>query len=63
LPQAENLLRKSGANIIEKGQNAFFSPSTDEVWLPERHLFADAANFYAIPACMSWFTGVGAKNA
>lgn len=47
LPQAENLLRKSGANIIEKGQNAFFSPSTDEVWLPERHLFSDAANFYA----------------
>lgn len=47
LPQAENLLRKSGANIIEKGQNAFFSPSTDEVWLPERHLFADAVNFYA----------------
>lgn len=47
LPQAENLFRKSGANIIEKGQNSFFSPSTDEVWLPERHLFADAANFYA----------------
>lgn len=48
LPQAENLFRKSGANIIEKGQNAFFSPSNDEVWLPERHLFSDAANFYAI---------------
>lgn len=47
LPLAENLFRKSGANIIEKGQNAFFSPSTDEVWLPERHLFSDAANFYA----------------
>ena len=47
LPQAENLFRKSGANIIEKGQNVFFSPSTDEVWLPERHLFADAVNFYA----------------
>ncbi|MCG5491752.1 MULTISPECIES: ArdC family protein [Klebsiella] len=47
LPQAENLFRNSGAHIIEKGQNAFFSPSTDEVWLPERHLFADAANFYA----------------
>jgi len=47
LPQAENLFRKSSANIIEKGQNAFFSPSTDEVWLPERHLFSDAANFYA----------------
>ncbi|HBC5610156.1 TPA: DUF1738 domain-containing protein [Klebsiella oxytoca] len=47
LPQAENLFRSSGANIIEKGQNAFFRPSTDEVWLPERHLFSDAANFYA----------------
>ncbi|MBA0219756.1 DUF1738 domain-containing protein [Pectobacterium brasiliense] len=47
LPQGENLFRKSGANIIEKGQNAFFSPSTDEVWLPERHLFSDVANFYA----------------
>ena len=47
LPEAENLIRKSGANIIEKGQNAFFQPSTDQVWLPERHLFSDAANFYA----------------
>ncbi|WP_370555313.1 ArdC family protein [Edwardsiella tarda] len=48
LPEAENLFRKSGANIIEKGQNAFSQPSTDEVWLPERHLFSDTANFYAI---------------
>lgn len=47
LPEAENLFQKSGANIIEKGQNAFFRPSTDEVWLPGRHLFSDAANFYA----------------
>ncbi len=47
LSEAENLFRKSGANIIERGQNAFFQPSTDEVWLPERHLFSDAANFYA----------------
>ncbi|EPJ7090636.1 MULTISPECIES: ArdC family protein [Enterobacteriaceae] len=47
LPQAENLFQSSGANIIEKGQNAFFRPSTDEVRLPERHLFSDAANFYA----------------
>ena len=47
LPQAENLFRNSGATIIEKGQNAFFMPSTDEVWLPERRFFSDAANFYA----------------
>ncbi|EPQ5777148.1 ArdC family protein [Citrobacter koseri] len=47
LPQAEKLFHNSGATIIEKGQNAFFMPSTDEVWLPERQLFSDAANFYA----------------
>jgi antirestriction protein ArdC len=47
LPGAESLFRNSGANIIEKGQNAFYVPLTDEIWLPERRLFSDAANFYA----------------
>lgn len=47
LPQAEALFRNSGATIIAKGQNAFFAPSTDEIYLPERRLFSDAANFYA----------------
>ncbi|WP_413507788.1 ArdC family protein [Serratia proteamaculans] len=47
LPQAEALFRNSGAIIIEKGQNAFFAPSTDEIHLPDRRLFSDAANFYA----------------
>ncbi|NDL66050.1 ArdC family protein [Acerihabitans arboris] len=47
LPQVENLFRSSGANIIEKGQNASFRPSTDEIYLPERHLFPEAADFYA----------------
>lgn len=47
LPRAEALFRNSGATIIEKGQNAFIAPSTDEIRLPERYLFADAANFYA----------------
>ena len=47
LPQAEALFRNSSATIIEKGQNAFFAPSTDEIRLPERCLFTDAANFYA----------------
>ncbi|PWC17130.1 DNA primase [Brenneria roseae subsp. roseae] len=61
LPQAENLFRSSGANIIEKGQNAFFMPSTDEIWLPERRLFSDAANFYAtgLHELVHWS---GAKN-
>ncbi|MCB5297208.1 ArdC family protein [Yersinia intermedia] len=47
LPQVEALFRNSGATIIEKGQNAFFQPSTDKIWLPERYLFSDAANFCA----------------
>ena len=47
MPHAESLFRDSGAKIIEKGQNAFFRASTDEIWLPERRLFSDAANFYA----------------
>lgn len=47
LPRAEALFHSSGATIIEKGQNAFFTPSTDEIRLPERYLFIDAANFYA----------------
>ncbi|EHR2279923.1 DUF1738 domain-containing protein [Escherichia coli] len=47
LPRAEALFNSSGATIIEKGQNAFFTPLTDEIRLPERYLFIDAANFYA----------------
>lgn len=47
LPQVEALFRNNGATIIEKGQNAFFAPSTDEIHLPERRLFSNAANFYA----------------
>ncbi|HIF0472563.1 TPA: ArdC family protein [Klebsiella pneumoniae] len=47
LPQAEALFRHSGAKIIEKGQDAYFMPATDEIWLPERHLFNDVANFYS----------------
>ena len=47
LPVVETLFQRSGASITERGQQAFYRPSTDEIWLPERHLFADAANFYA----------------
>ncbi|THE47437.1 DUF1738 domain-containing protein [Enterobacter bugandensis] len=47
LPEAEALFKRTGANIHECGQRAYYQPSTDEIWLPERHLFTDAANFYA----------------
>ncbi|MCW2474537.1 DUF1738 domain-containing protein [Candidatus Symbiopectobacterium sp. NZEC151] len=47
LSRVEALFHHTGATITEKGQNAFYRPSTDEIWLPERRLFADAASFYA----------------
>lgn len=47
LPDVEALFQRTGANINERGHQAFYQPSTGEIWLPERHLFADAANFYA----------------
>ncbi|AIK16336.1 antirestriction protein (plasmid) [Pectobacterium atrosepticum] len=47
LPQVEALFQRTGAKITERGQQAFFRPSTDAIWMPERHLFTDAANFYA----------------
>ncbi|AXO20933.1 DUF1738 domain-containing protein [Salmonella enterica] len=47
LPHVEALFQRTGANITERGQQAFFRPATDEIWLPERHLFINAANFYA----------------
>lgn len=46
-PRIESLMQQCGAVINERGQAAYFKPSTDEVVLPERHLFDDAANFYA----------------
>lgn len=47
LPHVDAFFRRTGADITERGQQAFFRPATDEIWLPERHLFTDAANFYA----------------
>ncbi|EEE2004522.1 DUF1738 domain-containing protein [Salmonella enterica subsp. enterica serovar Kotte] len=47
LPQVEALLTRSGAKITERGVKAYYQPSTDEIVLPERFRFADAANFYA----------------
>lgn len=47
LPQVEALLTRTGAKITERGVKAYYQPSTDEIVLPERFRFADAANFYA----------------
>ena len=52
------------ALIIEKGQNAFFMPSTDEVLLPERRFFSDAASFYAtdLHEIVHWSDGKSRLN-
>lgn len=47
LPNVEALLKRSGANITERGQAAYFNPQADAIVLPERRLFAHAADFYA----------------
>ncbi|MDR1844958.1 MAG: ssDNA-binding domain-containing protein [Citrobacter amalonaticus] len=47
LPQVETFFKRSGAKITERGQQAFFRPATDEIYLPERHLFGRAEDFYA----------------
>jgi antirestriction protein ArdC len=45
---AENVLIRSGAVIREVGEKAFYQPSTDEVYLPERTRFASEIEFYSV---------------
>ncbi|RZI17790.1 ArdC family protein, partial [Pseudomonas orientalis] len=47
IEKAEALTVRSGAKITEKGIQAFYRPATDEIYLPERFWFNNAANFYA----------------
>lgn len=45
---AESVLIHSGAVIREEGQKAFYRPSTDEIYLPERTRFASEIEFYSV---------------
>ncbi len=48
LEYAENILINSGAAIYHDQSNrAFYSPSSDNIHLPPREAFADAARYYA----------------
>ncbi|HCC5748402.1 MULTISPECIES: ArdC family protein [Gammaproteobacteria] len=47
IEKAEALTARSGAKITEKGIQAFYRPATDEIYLPERFRFNNAADFYA----------------
>ncbi len=51
------------AKIAEPGVKAFYRPATDEIVLPERFRFADAANFYATGLHELNFTGRGQRPA
>jgi antirestriction protein ArdC len=48
IEEAERMLNASGARITWKGAQAFFRPSTDEIWMPDRERFSSAANAYAV---------------
>ena len=48
IESAEHVLRASRAVIKEEGQKAFYRPSTDEIYLPERTRFADVKEFYSV---------------
>lgn len=45
---AEQLIKASGARIIEGGTQAYYRPSTDEIHMPDRARFVSAENFYAV---------------
>ena len=45
---AEAVLQASGATIIEQGGKAFYRPSTDDVYLPERSRFVTDEAFYVV---------------
>ena len=45
---AETLLQASGAVILEQGGKAFYRPSTDEIYMPERCRFINDESFYAV---------------
>lgn len=47
IEKAEALTARSGAKITEKGIQAFYRSATDEIYLPERFRFNNAADFYA----------------
>ena len=61
LEDCEALINASGAKITYSGNRAFYRPSTDEIYLPERADFYTTAGFYstAFHELAHW---TGAKN-
>jgi antirestriction protein ArdC len=59
--QVEIFIKNTGAKIIEQGEKAFFSPSTDQIVLPTRERFSNSLDFYctALHELTHW---TGAKS-
>lgn len=47
ITRAENFIERTGANIIEIGEAAFYQPSSDTITMPARVRFDTAQDFYA----------------
>lgn len=47
LEHVENFISRTGASISYKGQQAYFSPSTDEIVIPELNRFNETSDLYA----------------
>lgn len=45
---AETLLQASGAVILEQGGKAYYRPSTDEIYMPDRSRFITDEAFYSV---------------
>ena len=48
IEEAEAILFADDVKIMEQGSRAFYRYSTDEIYLPERGRFEEAAQFYAV---------------
>lgn len=44
---ADLLIKQSGARILHRGSSAFYSPSVDQINLPDRSSFDDAGAYYS----------------
>lgn len=44
---ADRLILESGAQIVHRGSSAFYSPTVDQITLPDRSAFADAGSYYS----------------
>ena len=46
-PRADQIIERTGANIIHAGDAAVYAPEEDTIYLPPRERFSTAAGFYA----------------